>query len=297
MQKAPRHLQVIWRTTRSAIDTAHRAAWVLLLLSLTLPHIGIAAEEGLSCPSRPKNPGKARKLAGALFTDASSAFDDERFQDALKLFLCSMQVIEHPNTLINIEKTVGKLSEKAAGVELLTGFIEDMPDSEFTPKVTALRDTLAEEVEAETEPEATPATVPEQAVEEANPAETPPPSSACPSSGDRARKLLKISGWTNLAIGAGTFVAAIALQGVAASTRNKAKDAIRYDTFLDEKERSRAFQVGATSTFAASALFAGLGIAQLVLVPDDDENDDQAPDTASISLAPGWGWIGVKGAF
>jgi hypothetical protein len=179
-------------------------------------------------------------------------------------------------------------------LELLEAYAKEYPDRNLTPQIDDLIADLKRAVEEE-EQEVTP---PPPAPEPVEPAQASPGStSESEVSGkeeaERARRIVEITGWTGVGLGAASFVAAVVFQGVAAVTRNKARDATTYNEFLDLKEKNAAFQTGATSTFVASALLAGLGIAQLALVREGGKDGDEA----SVSIAPGLGWIGVKGEF
>ena len=69
----------------------------LTLLAIVIgfaPGMALAEDgPGLDCPERPGSTGQARKLAGTLFTEATRAFDQKQFNDALRDFLCSMTKI------------------------------------------------------------------------------------------------------------------------------------------------------------------------------------------------------------
>ncbi len=291
MAANPQRPPKIWRTIRSVNEVGRSyALTAVLLITVALPQAARSDPSGLDCPVCPDNVSRARKLAGALFTDASKAFDEQRFLPALKLFLCSMEVIEHKNTLINIEKTLGKISDPEAVAALLQQYVEEMPEGTFTPEMEELLAGLMPEEAAEEEADDDEA--PAEVVEETTP---PQPVVTQPQpSPDGSRRIVEISGWSSVTLAATTFITAIALQGVAASARNKAKEAVRYDDFLKYKERNAAFQTGASVTFVASALFAGLGIAQLVM---SRERLDGPERGVTVSIVPGPGSVGVKGEF
>jgi len=272
-----------------------RPCVMLLAIVVGIAPGTVLAEEAfaLDCPDRPGSIAQARKLAGTLFTEATRAFDQQRFKDALRRFLCSMTIIEHENTLINIQKTARETVDKAAAVPLLRGYVSKVPDGKFTPQINEILDVMEAELQAETEEVNEPEPQPAPVI--VKPPKAPdPPAEEVAATDNRFKHALEVSGWTNVTLGAGTFIAAIAFQGLAASARNKAEEATRYDELLHQRERNKAFQVGATSTFVASALFAGLGIAQLVLAR---EKDGEAADGPEVSFAPGVGWLGLKGTF
>ena len=75
-----------------------------------------AAEESetseFTCPERPDKTAKARKLAGTFFSEAEDAFGRELYEEALEKFACSLTMVEHENTIINIERTSAQVKDK-----------------------------------------------------------------------------------------------------------------------------------------------------------------------------------------
>ena len=278
------------------------------ILTLATPSWGDEAGRTLNCPEKPQNEAKSRKLAGSLFTEAEASFDNGLYLTALESFLCSMVMVEHPNTVINIEKTLEKLPDKRAAVVRLREYANNLPDGELTPKITTLADELEKDFVKEAPPEVV---CPEPTPPEVT---CPPPSDCAEEIKEVARshRILSITGWVDVSIGAVAFVSAIVLQGVAGAHRNKAENATNYQAFLDSKDKNKSFQIAATSLFITSALVAGTGLAHLLLVserekraaptdgtakenaPKDDKKQENKP---KVSLVPGPTWFGIEGTF
>ncbi len=223
-----------------------------------------AASASFACPERPDKVARARKLAGQFFTEAEEFFDNDRYEEALHRFICSMVMVEHPNTVTNIERTLEKVEDKSGALEILKIYSALRPDGEMKAKM----DEIIAGVEASIPPAKQEDTAPP--CPEVKVVESPP----CPKLSDpkleiefkdRALKVLRVGGWTASGIGAASFVTAIVFQAVAGSAKNRAQETASYDVFQDERDKNQKFQVAATSLFVAAALAAGVGVAELVL--------------------------------
>jgi hypothetical protein len=255
----------------------------------------------LSCSKRPDNDNKARKLAGTLFGDAEKAFDDGRYLKSLSQFLCSMTMVEHPNTVINIEKTLTKFKDKADALPLLYHYIETMPGGELTDHIS----TIAKEIEKDA---AQKKETPVCDCPKVEPVVCPEPKTCemVEAKARSANRILSITGWTDVGIGAVAFVTAIVLQGLAGSQKNRAQNATTYNDFLDAKDKNHSFQIGATTMFVTSALLAGTGLIHLFLLSrennavasDKPATKQQKPEEKpSVSVIPGPAYLGLEGTF
>ena len=114
----------------------------------------------------------------------------------------------------------------------------------------------------------------QQACEEPKPekAEAPPP--VCVSVPDAApyiaesrssNRALKAFGLTTIGMGAASIVAGGVLQALSIVAKKKANEASSYDEFVDQIAKKKQFQTGAIAGFAAGAITAGIGIAELVV--------------------------------
>lgn len=274
----------------------------VLMLMVSAVH---AEDKGpLSCPTKPNREAKARKLAGTLFADAEEAYEAGDYLRSLSLFLCSMNMVEHPNTVINIEKTLNKFEDQAAALPLFRHYIRMMPDGELTEKIAAIESRIAA-MKKETEP------ICDCPKPEPLKVECPiVDKEACDratADAKSAKRILRITGWTDVGLGAGAFIAAIVLQGLAGSNKNRAQNAETYDEFLDAKDKRRSFQVGATTMFVTSALLAGTGIVHLFLLSKEQKTglfkSDSGKDAGKndkkpkVSVVPGPAYLGVEGFF
>jgi hypothetical protein len=263
----------------------------------------------LSCPEKPAVEGKARRLAGTLFGEAETAFDNGLYLKSLEQFLCSMVMVEHPNTVINIEKTLTNLKDKATALPLLRDYVAKVPNGELTENLVAIADRIEKEIQQEKaahtecncpEPVTVPVTCPEA-----------PTCDKEQRHAERADRILSTTGWADVGVGAAAFVSAIVLQGLAASEKNRAQNADTYDIFLDAEKKNRSFQIAATTMFITSALLAATGLTHLFLLSSsqkkdavaatpktgDTPNEDVQLEKPSVSLVPGPTFFGIKGTF
>ena len=255
-----------------------------------------------TCPERPDKEPKARKLAGTFFSEAEEAYSQEDYEEALAKFCCSLVMVEHPNTIINIEKTLDQLTTPEKMLSVLKTTLKQLSESELRSKI--------EQIAAELEGKVAAAAIentPKCPVVEA------PPAVSCPSPElpaveadfrKRAHKLMFITGWTGVGIGAASFITAIVFQALAGSAKNRAQETVSYQVFLDERDKNRSFQTAATTAFVGSVLTAGIGVAQLVLLADQQKKYDEKKRTLTpqadapiISLMPGFGRLDMEVTF
>ncbi len=279
--------------------------------AISLPVRAFAGDEeaGFTCPERPEKPAKARKSAGALFSDAEQAFDDENYLQALEKFVCSMVMIEHENTAINIERTLDQIDDKAAALPILQTYTERRPNGELKERMDALI--------AETEAAVSPP--PPKDVQPVCPEAAPAPAPPCPPSlapvleietREHAQRLAAVSGWAGIGVGAATFVTAIVMQALAGSAKNRAQSAVDYDIFLDERDKSRSFQTAATTLFVTGVLTSAVGVVELFVLSKqqnrynakkqksgDPKDAAPAPLAPSVSFNPGVGRLELEVRF
>lgn len=253
----------------------------------------------LDCPEKPEKKAVARKLAGRLFADARSAYSEEDYLTALERFLCSMKMVEHENTVTNIEKTVEAEEDKVGALVLIEAYLENAPESELNEEIANIAAPLAQAI-AEEERNASEAAV-EAVEEEATAPECPEIelSQTTVPQNDDAKRFLMISGWSEIGVGSAVFIAAIILQATAAAAKNNAASASRYDTFLDEREKYRTLQVGATGMFIAGIVVASVGVTHLYLAKRQENGDalSRKERFAPVTLVTRPGWIALEGTF
>jgi hypothetical protein len=250
----------------------------------------------LECPEKPAKAKAARKLAGRLFSAAESAYVEKRHVEALKKFLCSMSIVAHENTVTNIEKAVGGVSEDEKALALLKEYLARAPDDELTSRIERMAGDLEKKIEKEKAAQSEPVCPEPEPVTKPCPEAKPPLASLAEK---RAFKIMKITGWTEVGVGAATFVAAIILQGMAAAAKNKAEEASNYDIFLEQKQKNKVFQVSASTAFVTGVVLAGAGVTHLYFL-NRQKGESGAPSPEAgveLSLVPGVGWLGVEGKF
>jgi hypothetical protein len=255
---------------------------------------------GADCPKLPDDSTKAQILAGRLFEEAEKDYQESRPIEALKGFLCSLQIIQHENTLFNIAQ-IAKLSEhRTAILALLREFVSSTNGS---TKVDPVRELIAELEKKEGEAEPTGG---DEDPDDAPPTEVPPPivsavpeSTASPSEDEDLppppeNNGLKIAGWTVLGIGAAGLIAGGVMQGLAGSAQGRAETADTYPDFQDAESRMEGLQIGAIAGFAAGGTLIGTGLL-LVLLSNRDRDSEQEP--SAILLSPGIGGLSLGGRF
>ncbi len=254
---------------------------------------GAAWNPESDCPRLPEDSVKAQRLAGELFNAAEQQYQESRPIEALKGFLCSLQIIQHENTLFNIAQ-IAKLSKhRSAALALLKDFVAHARGS---TRVDPIQDIIAE-LEEET-PEGPPE---QEAVPPAASAEPEPPPSTIQT--DRrpgenplvseeapARKNgMRVAGWVLLGTGAAAAIAGGVFQGMAGSAQKRAESASTYSDFQDAERKMDGFQSGAYAGFIAGGVLLGSGLT-LVLISDRGEK-------ATLALAPGPKAVVLKGSF
>jgi hypothetical protein len=257
-------------------SVAHRIIRSLLvILSLLLHSSGLYADQGgesavLQCRDKPKNPVRAKRLAGDLFARAERAFNDKQYIKALKRFLCSLSTVEHEATVTNIEEILRVIENKETACALLEDYLEANPDGELTPRLSEITEAmkielgLAEPPPPEKKPEDEPKVV-EKVV---------PPAPVCISAiepkpyiehAEQDNNMQKVFSLVTLGAGAAFIIAGGVFQGLSILSKQSADDADSYEAFLDDAERNKQFQAAAIAGFASGAITAGIGAYQFVI--------------------------------
>lgn len=266
-------------------------------------------QPSFNCPERPNNPTKARKIAGTMFSEAEEAFDQEVYDKALEKFVCSLVMVEHQNTVINIERTLAEMTDKGRAVEILKSYIAaGHADGETKSKMEEL--VAASEAAANPQPAAENTTVcPTQETLPPEPCPAPPEPVLEIDFKHRAQKLAFAAGWAGVGVGAASFVTAVVFQALASSAKNQAQSAVDYDVFLDERDKNKTFQTAAATLFISSVLTSAVGVAELFLLSEQQKKYELSKHSGTptpslppqakpaVSFTPSIGQVGMEVTF
>ncbi len=247
--------------------TIYKIKLVSILSVFLIPFAISAAETGagFNCPQRPDNDAKSRKMAGAFFSEAESAFDDDNYLESLAKFACSLVMAQHENTVINMERTLQKIEDKISTLPILSECADALPEGAIKSKVKEIYSSISETV-VPPKKENAPISCPEVEIPKPLPCPVSVKNSLEKEYVEKAHKLLWVTGWTTVGFGAASFIAAVVFQALASSAKNQAEDAVRYEVFLDNRDRNRSFQIAATTLFISGILTAGVGIVDLFVL-------------------------------
>ena len=161
--------------------------------------------------------------ARGLFLAGSSAYDQGRYQDALKYFQDAYKLSQRPGLLFNIGQVADRLRQDKLAIDSFVAYLEAFPEApnraEVENRLRALREAVAANQSAppvaepeptpepEPEPEAQPIPTPEEAALAAEPASSTPDSAADEEGGITGKWWF----WTALGVVAASAAVGVAL--------------------------------------------------------------------------------------
>ncbi len=242
-----------------------------------------ASSKDFTCPPKPANAKKTRRLAGVYFKKAEELFVAEKYNAAIDRFLCSMTMVEHKNTVFNLAQSAKAASNKQRAHDALVAYLEANPGSTTAAELQELIDQLANElvpVEPEQEKDPAPEPIPEPSLE----------SEPLKESKNLARPL-RIAGFLTAGAGVAGLATGGVFLGLAASSRNKAETAENYDDYQSANDdwdtRSRVGTIGIIAGGALVATGGVLLVASLLADKAKTDTDDEALEVVVIPTGRG----------
>lgn len=266
------------------------AALFLMIFAFSTAVCEVSAQD-FKCPPKPAKEKRARNLAGSYFKKGEKLFVAEKYNKAIDRFLCSMTMVEHPNTVFNIAQSAELAEDKKPAHDAITAYLEAHPDSATAAELQEIIDGLADELGlGEPKPESEP--------EPALPEEPEPEPETSPQDAGVPVKPLRIAGFVT----AGAGIAGIAFGGIflglAASSRDDAENAETIESYQknkdDWKSRNRIGTIGMI-TGSALAVTGGLLILTSYLLDDSDTEDSDGD--VDIAVLPSRFGLTVTGRF
>lgn len=260
------------------------------------PLAAAAQDLPADCPPKPPGDDDARALAGNWFVKAEGLYKNERYDEALGAFLCSLNMAEHPNTYFNAAQTAVTTGEKRLALDLARKCLDLNPAEPLKAKAEEMVQQLEKEVsdeplpavvEAE-EPTEEPLEGPEEPGEE--PVEEPEIEGGEPTGEDDGANLA-VPGYVMLGIGGAGLVVGAVLQGLTGKAQTESEETDDYSVFEDKKDSGEKMQKGAIACFIAGGAIAVTGLI-LVLADGGDEEPG-----GEVSLLPGPGGLIIEGSF
>jgi hypothetical protein len=246
-----------------------------------------ATESAEQCPETPEDETQAQELAGTLFSKAEKSYESGLLNDALKGFLCSMQIMEHENTVFNIAHIAETTTDKKTTIALLEDYASNFSQNEYIDSIKEiilyLRDSIpdTEQEPVETAEQSEPdSTLSEPAYNESSPPDK------------KSTRPLRLISWIAMGTGAGGLVAGGILQGAAGAAQSDAEQANSYDQFLSKKEKMENLQTGALVGFISGGVITGAGLALYLLFCRDEEQRE-----LDIALLPHANGLILQGRF
>lgn len=248
-----------------------------------------ASAQDFKCPPKPAKEKRARNLAGSYFKKGEKLFVAEKYNKAIDRFLCSMTMVEHPNTVFNIAQSAEAAEDKKRAHDAITAYLEAHPDSATAAELQEIIDELAGELGlGEPEPQPEPA-LPEEPEPEAEPS---PQDAAGPA------KPLRIAGFVT----AGAGIAGIAFGGIffglAASARDDAENADTIEGYKKNRDDWRTRnRIGTIGMITGSALAVTGGVLILTSYLLGDSDAEGSEEDVDIAVLPSRFGLTVTGRF
>ena len=305
---------------------------IALVLVLSISEGALGARKPFACPEVGENGKDGRELAGDYFASASTAFQKKTFKKALKLFVSSLCVAEHRNTVYNIAQSVFYMKNKTAARKILMTYAESRGDSssaeEIKQIINRLDGQLGKELsfpevemvpepltapepvtapEPETAPE--PVTAPEEPDAQEQRFEDHPPEpdeeekrpvSSELRNDDRlilGQTKMRFSSFVLMGTGTAMLLTGAIVQGLSFAAKLEAEKAKSFSTFEEEAAKRKDLQAGAIVCFAVGGAAAATGIALFFLDRSRSAKAGHSVVSTSVRITPTLNGLSVTGIF
>jgi hypothetical protein len=209
-----------------------------------------------TCPEKlPHSERARRQLASEWFERGERSVAEERFEDAVRAYACSMKIVEHAFTAYNLALAAEKAHDPSTAIDGYRRYLALSPHAKdrasVEEKIGAIEASLAKPAETRPPPAVTNPAPPPPPPQIA-PAE-PPPLQIAPPSVAPERELTP-AGLITLGAGAAVGVAGIVLNVLARSRAGASRDA-----YADE-EFDRSDDLHGQARAMAYSSYAGIGV-------------------------------------
>lgn len=260
------------------------SCWVL---GIVLMGTGTAFAAAKTCPARPDNTEEARDLAGEYFSRGTELFAQRKYDAALAAFMCSLQLADHENTVLNLAACLRNTNKKKAALQPLRKYVRQNPNTTSAAELrllihsaeTSLKlphselpapsEPLVEQPSPLADPEPDPQPEPEAedsgpddpivAFPELSQASVPEPS-----------RLKEVLSWSAIGVGGVALIASPVLFGLSGAARDEAKTASNTADFQDSRNKMHGLRAGGYVALAAGVTLIAAGLIML-LVPGSSE--------------------------
>ena len=244
-----------------------------------------SADDEIICPERPPDEDDQKALAGVWFKKGEKLVDEEKYDDAVEAFECSISMVEHPSTIYNAAQAARLGKQHQAALDLLQRWLKLSPYDDMTDQVLAQIAELEELLEKDGPEEPPPHEDPEPGTG-GEYVEDPDGRDDAPSDGSA----LAVAGWTVFGVGAAAAIAGGVFQGLAAKSEADAESTGDLDEFEDLQLKTDIFQKTAIAAFVVGGVALGAGVTMIVLGSGDD-------DGAEVAIVPAPGGLLLQGSF
>lgn len=275
---------------------------IVFLVIFVVSYEAVGQQKPFVCPEIPEDGNQVTQLAGEYFAAASEAFKKKIFKKAIRLFVSSLCVADHPNTVYNIAQSVYYVKKKKGVIKVLKAFVESREDAPSTSEIKKIVNRLEEQagqevsypdikageeshevsypdiegdeetpILASVEVEEKPAPV--QIHDEESPEvflESGVGPAPLENEVQEQRLILgqtemRFASFVLMGAGVAVLVAGIVLQGLSYGAKQKASRALSYDVFQAESQSRRKLQAGAVACFAIGGASAVTGLVLFLL--------------------------------
>jgi hypothetical protein len=254
------------------------------------------------CPKTPGDIASTKALAGELFAEGQKLFQRKQFEKAVSVFLCSLRLVEHENTVFNIAACLKNTPQKKTTLVPLREYVRDNPAARSSMELRA----LIRHVETawgqppSNLPEA-PSQPPKDSTEPSLPEEAdtsfqPLPYLHLPETQETAappvKQTRKILGWAAIALGAASVITAPVLLGLSLAAKDEANTTAQYADFEEARSRMHDLRMGGWITLSLGAALMATGAILLPLPGRNDSSEKTSPELSLGFFPNGMAWTG-----
>jgi tetratricopeptide (TPR) repeat protein len=266
---------------------------LLLCLCTVISQTVLAQEYASDCPSKPKNDAAAQELAGTWFARGEKLVAEQRDQEALAAFNCSLRMVAHPATLFNAGQAARLVGKTTQALSLLRRYLELSPQGRMSDKARVFILELESDQKEKQKQDALQAP-PEPMGQAQVEADRVDVAGLKNDAADR-RKTLITAGYVSVSVGGATIITGTVLQILAGKIAlSDAKETDDYEEYKSLDNDRKSYQIGAVVCFAVGTVALGAGLAMMMVAKKEEKEKSKG---VRISLFPGPGSLSIVGRF
>lgn len=239
------------------------------------------------CPLGKVQGSLARKAAGRWFAQGELLVAEEQYEEAVKAFLCSFKLVEHPNTLFNTAQAAMLLGNTELALEMLRRYMNEAPDGPMASDVKMRIAELEAQIKTRSASPSPPQEPGQPELAEPLPSPLPPPPlprSPSPAKASWQRPV----GIAALGLSGAVAVTGVVLHALAGVAQSNGQGTDELPVFEEQRDKMNGLQTGAIVCYGVAGVAAVAGILLLALDSPERPSESIAVRPAASGMGLAW---------